>query len=164
MTVPNPFPPVRPLALRIGDADRDTAAADLRHHYTDGRLTLEEFLHRLPLVLAARTAADLGPVFADLPAVAVPPPPAPRRRRRPGAPRRVLVAAAATGAVVAGTVGVTTWTAAPTRPAQTPLFRYECSQCHGAAAGQDQVGSGPLSARQEYERAVGHRSAVKPAP
>ncbi len=109
-------------ALRIGDADRDAAVRNLRQHYADGRLTLEEFLHRLPLALRACTATDLDPLFADLPAVALPPPPAPSRRRT-GAARRVFVAAAAAGAVAAGAVAATTWITAPARPADTPMWR-----------------------------------------
>ncbi|HUA30142.1 MAG TPA: DUF1707 domain-containing protein, partial [Streptosporangiaceae bacterium] len=33
--------------LRIGDAEREAAAASLREHYAQGRLTLEEFNERL---------------------------------------------------------------------------------------------------------------------
>ncbi|WKN48475.1 DUF1707 domain-containing protein [Nocardioides sp. Arc9.136] len=54
--------------LRIGDAERDRAAADLAEHYAEGRLTAEEHAERLDRVWAARTRADLGPVFRDLPA------------------------------------------------------------------------------------------------
>jgi uncharacterized membrane protein len=41
--------------LRIADADRDAAAAFLREHYAQGRLTLEEFNQRLDAVFAATT-------------------------------------------------------------------------------------------------------------
>jgi len=112
------LPPPRLASLRVGDADRDAAAHDLRQHYTDGRLTLEEFLHRLPLVLQARTAADLAPLFADLPAPADPRSAAPRRPRRTSSPRRILVAAAAADAIAAAS-----WTAAPTRPPTRPHSR-----------------------------------------
>lgn len=149
-------------SVRIGDADRDVAVGELRQHYADGRLTLEEFLHRLPLVLQARTATDLDHVFADLPAVAVPPP-IPRRRRRPGSPRRVLVAAAAAGAFAAGAVVATGWLASPAPPANPVLFRYECSQCVGAA-GPRQPGAKSGAASREYQRAVGKRPAAKPGP
>ncbi|MDN4172341.1 DUF1707 domain-containing protein [Nocardioides sp. SOB77] len=54
--------------LRIGDADRDRAAADLGEHFAEGRLTAEEHAERLDRVWAARTRADLGPVLGDLPA------------------------------------------------------------------------------------------------
>jgi uncharacterized protein DUF1707 len=60
--------PSRPDAkTRIGDADRDRAATALGEHYAAGRLTREELDARLGSVLAARTAADLEPLFADLP-------------------------------------------------------------------------------------------------
>ncbi len=75
--------------LRIGDAERERAAADLGEHYAQGRLTADEHAERLDRIWAARTRADLAPVFRDLPvapmgpAVAVPA----RVRRRTGPPR-----------------------------------------------------------------------------
>ena len=53
--------------LRISDADREQAAADLGEHYAQGRLTTEEHRERLDQVWAARTRRELGPVFSDLP-------------------------------------------------------------------------------------------------
>lgn len=53
--------------LRIGDAERDAAAAALGEHYAAGRLTKEEYDERVDQVWAARFDADLRPVFADLP-------------------------------------------------------------------------------------------------
>ena len=53
--------------LRIGDADREAAAAGLREHFAQGRLTLDEFQHRLGAVFAAKTDRDLADVTADLP-------------------------------------------------------------------------------------------------
>jgi hypothetical protein len=53
--------------LRIGDAEREAAAAELGEHYAQGRLTAEEHAERLDRVWAARTRGDLGPVFRDLP-------------------------------------------------------------------------------------------------
>jgi hypothetical protein len=55
-------------ATRIGDADRDAAAAELGEHYAAGRLTLDELHDRLGHVLAARTRGQLLHVMADLPA------------------------------------------------------------------------------------------------
>lgn len=52
---------------RIGDAERDRAVTELREHHAAGRLTLEEFDQRMQAALAARTARDLTPLFADLP-------------------------------------------------------------------------------------------------
>lgn len=70
-----PFPdrngePYRPLprhVLRIGDAERDTAAAHLGEHYVAGRLTLDELHERLGQVFAAKTHGQLWKVMADLP-------------------------------------------------------------------------------------------------
>jgi hypothetical protein len=58
--------------VRVGDADRDAVAAQLRDHYADGRLTLDELNERLDLAFAARTKADLNEVTRDLPHVARP--------------------------------------------------------------------------------------------
>jgi hypothetical protein len=54
--------------LRIGDAERDQATAALHDHYAAGRLTRPELDDRLTAVLEAKTAAELAPLLADLPA------------------------------------------------------------------------------------------------
>lgn len=56
-----------PAGVRIGDADRDRAAADLAEHYAEGRLTHDEHAERLDAIWTARTHADLVPIFEDLP-------------------------------------------------------------------------------------------------
>jgi Domain of unknown function (DUF1707) len=53
--------------VRVGDADREAIAAQLREHYADGRLTLEELNERLDQVFAAKTKGDLNTVMRDLP-------------------------------------------------------------------------------------------------
>ena len=53
--------------LRIGDAEREEAARELGEHFALGRITADEHADRLEQVWAARTAADLTPVFNDLP-------------------------------------------------------------------------------------------------
>jgi len=53
--------------LRIADADRERAISQLSKHAGDGRLMLEEFEARVEQVYAARTNAELRPVFRDLP-------------------------------------------------------------------------------------------------
>ena len=53
--------------VRVGDADRDAVATQLREHYADGRLTLEELNERLDQAFAAKTKADLNTVMRDLP-------------------------------------------------------------------------------------------------
>jgi Domain of unknown function (DUF1707) len=58
--------------LRVGDADREAAAGQLREHYADGRLTLDELNERLDQTFAAKTKADLNTVMRDLPQTAPP--------------------------------------------------------------------------------------------
>ena len=58
--------------VRIGDADREAIAAQLREHYADGRLTLDELNERLDQMFAAKTRADLNVVLRDLPHVGRP--------------------------------------------------------------------------------------------
>ena len=66
--------------LRIGDAERESAARELGEHFAMGRITAEEHSERLEQIWAARTAADLTPAFRDLPRA--------RRGRRAGRGRR----------------------------------------------------------------------------
>jgi uncharacterized membrane protein len=54
--------------LRVSDADRDRALAELSEHYQAGRLTLEEFDERSGEALKAKTARELTGLFTDLPA------------------------------------------------------------------------------------------------
>ena len=54
-------------SLRIGDAEREEAARELGEHYALGRITTDEHSDRLERIWAARTSADLAPVFSDLP-------------------------------------------------------------------------------------------------
>lgn len=71
--------------LRIGDAEREQAAAALGEHYAQGRLSVEEHAERLDRIWAARTRADLRPVFRDLPGWYGPAAPArPATARRSG--------------------------------------------------------------------------------
>ena len=53
--------------LRVSDSDRDRVVALLRHHCTEGRLTLDEFSDRVGSVYGARTSDELDEVVADLP-------------------------------------------------------------------------------------------------
>ncbi len=61
----------------VTDADREAAAARLREHYAQGRLTLEEFRRRLDAVFDATTQSQLTAIFHA---------PSPRYRCRPPAP------------------------------------------------------------------------------
>jgi hypothetical protein len=67
--------------VRIGDAERDTAASELGEHFAAGRLTREEFDERLGRAWAAKTRDDLEPLFLDLPSGG-------DRRQEVGGPRR----------------------------------------------------------------------------
>jgi len=53
--------------IRIADADREAAVKALGDHYAVGRLTREEYDERCEAAWTARTAADLRPLFTDLP-------------------------------------------------------------------------------------------------
>jgi len=55
--------------MRVSDAEREAAAAELREHFASGRLSQEELEMRLSAVFAARTRGDLNAIFADLPSV-----------------------------------------------------------------------------------------------
>jgi hypothetical protein len=68
-------------ALRASDAERDHTAGLLRQHAINGRLTLEEFAHRLDLAFEARTRDELEALTHDLPGQALEV--QPRKRRRP---------------------------------------------------------------------------------
>ncbi len=56
-----------PSRMRVSDAERDRAAADLRDDYAVGRITADELSDRLEAVYAARTAAELDALRTDLP-------------------------------------------------------------------------------------------------
>ena len=45
--------------MRVGDAEREATAAELREHYASGRLTLDELNDRLDKAFAAKTRGDL---------------------------------------------------------------------------------------------------------
>jgi hypothetical protein len=53
--------------MRVGDAEREATAAELREHYASGRLTLDELNDRLDKAFAARTRGDLDALMRDLP-------------------------------------------------------------------------------------------------
>lgn len=88
-----PHEPVNP-ALRCSDADRERVVAELNTHFTEGRLTLDEFDQRSSSAYQARTYADLAALTTDLPGgqvvptvarepelAAAPPPPATQHGR-----------------------------------------------------------------------------------
>lgn len=53
--------------LRIGHAERERTAEELKEHTHAGRLELQEFEERVEKAYAAKTAADLAVLTADLP-------------------------------------------------------------------------------------------------
>jgi uncharacterized membrane protein len=53
--------------MRVGDAERDAAANELREHFASGRLTQDELNERLDQTFAAKTRGDLSGLFTDLP-------------------------------------------------------------------------------------------------
>jgi hypothetical protein len=53
--------------VRIGDAERDRAVAELGDHFAAGRLTREEFDERIDQAMQARFDRDLRSLFTDLP-------------------------------------------------------------------------------------------------
>jgi hypothetical protein len=100
--------------LRISDADRDRAIAELSEHYQAGRLTTEELEDRTAQALQARTAADLAALFTDLPrqhppapAAALAPPPAgsPLPARLPVVPI-AIIAVVLVSAIIGGHPGL----------------------------------------------------------
>ena len=74
--------------VRASDAERDSAAAQLREHFVQGRLTLDELKGRLDTALTAKTRTQLDAVLADLPSHAqrprVPQPVQPMQPAFPG--------------------------------------------------------------------------------
>jgi hypothetical protein len=59
-------------SVRIGTAEREAAASALSEHFAAGRLDQDELEERLDRAYAAKTAADLEPLFQDLPRPASP--------------------------------------------------------------------------------------------
>jgi hypothetical protein len=53
--------------MRVSDAEREAAAAELREHFASGRLNQDELDERLASVFAAKTRGDLNALFTDLP-------------------------------------------------------------------------------------------------
>jgi Domain of unknown function (DUF1707) len=53
--------------MRVSDAEREAAAAELREHFASGRLDQDELNDRLAAAFAAKTRGDLNAIFTDLP-------------------------------------------------------------------------------------------------
>jgi len=93
-------------SLRIGDAEREAVAAELREHFAHGRLTLEEFNERLDAAFAAKTQGDLARITRDLPHVRSGGAPLPSSRTWPGP---LLASGLSAPSAVVGWAG-TDWT------------------------------------------------------
>jgi hypothetical protein len=93
-------------AIRVSDAERDAAVAELSQHYQQGRLTATEFDERSGQAFAAKTGDDLRALFVDLPPIASSRPPLPhdlpmtpgvQAAARPGRSRGRVIAACVIG-------------------------------------------------------------------
>jgi hypothetical protein len=54
--------------IRVGDYERNAAMERLGNHFADGYLDIDEFSKRTEAAASAKTRAELGKLFADLPA------------------------------------------------------------------------------------------------
>jgi hypothetical protein len=91
--------------LRVSDADRDRALAELSEHFQTGRLTQEEFDERSGRALRARTGNELTELFTDLPHGLAPAPASPGSvRRAVRVPVGRVVIACVVLAIIAGNV------------------------------------------------------------
>ncbi len=54
--------------IRLSDAEREAAAADLGEHFAQGRLTADEHAERLEQIWAAKTRGEVAPIFPTCPA------------------------------------------------------------------------------------------------
>ena len=87
--------------MRVSDAERQEVADRLAEHFASGRLDPAEFDDRVGRAMGAKTRADLGGLFADLPDAGAPvvAPQLPRRRHR----HPILLLAAVVALVVVAT-------------------------------------------------------------
>ena len=128
--------------MRIGDAERDAAAADLGEHYTAGRLTLDELHERLEAVFAAKTFGQLARIMSDLPGPGRLPglaAPAPAPPAMPGMPGRPWMPATASALQLGGRVERRTCAARRwARPGPDSSPAAMAGQARGIATGDAQ--------------------------
>lgn len=94
--------------LRVSDADRDAALAELSEHFQAGRLTSDELDERVGKALTARTGKELAALTVDLPELPGhgPADPAPTHyRARRGGLWRWAITLAVIGIVVSSLAG-----------------------------------------------------------
>jgi hypothetical protein len=124
--------------LRVSDADRDRALAELSEAFRVGRLTADEFDQRSGQALAARTGKELTALLADLPldraAPSIPAKPEDRALRALS-DRRVMVAAAFAGSALAATTfaAVAATNALSHGPALAPTLAQAGGTCPAAS-------------------------------
>jgi hypothetical protein len=131
------FPPGH---IRVSDADRERAVAELSEAFQIGRITVGEFDERSGQALRARTGKELTALLADLPSAAD-------------------LAAADLAAAAELAPRTAAGVPEPTRGAATPGIAIGTSVaavCFAtvAVAGALGVGSGPTIAQQESIRAM----------
>jgi Flp pilus assembly protein TadB len=87
--------------MRVSDAERQEVADRLAEHFASGRLDQAEFDDRVGRAMGAKTRADLGGLFADLPEAGAPvvAPQRPRHRHR----HPILLLAAIVALIVVAT-------------------------------------------------------------
>lgn len=68
--------------LRASDEERDVALAELRHRFSEGRISHDTFLARMDAVLLAKYRGEVRSQLADLPQAAAGEPEPDRRRTR----------------------------------------------------------------------------------
>jgi hypothetical protein len=98
--------------LRVSDAERDRAIAELSEHFQAGRLTAGELDERIEQALRARTGAELSVLFADLPGTTRQEAAGPAGRPAPGGlamlarmpSARIVLAAAVLAAIAVGVI------------------------------------------------------------
>src|SRR3954470_6002194 len=54
-------------SIRLSDAEREAAAADLGEHFAEGRLPADEHADRLSPARGGETRGGVAPIFRDLP-------------------------------------------------------------------------------------------------
>ncbi len=101
--------------IRVSDAERDAAAAELREHYAAGRLSVDELDERISQAFAARTRGDLAAVTGDLPSLRPGGAPLPSAGRPPSAGRAGTRARAAKDRATVARGGRGTRLARPSR-------------------------------------------------
>ncbi|MDN5747459.1 MAG: DUF1707 domain-containing protein [Pseudonocardia sp.] len=63
--------------IRVGNAERESAVAELGEHLSDGRIDADEYADRAAAAYSARTGDELDVLFVDLPRVGALEQPAP---------------------------------------------------------------------------------------